>query len=55
MARCPASYRSIVSSGRRIEDAAWCYPEPMEDALRVGDHLCFNADGVLVEVDGESA
>ena len=54
---CPykgtASYRSVVTDGRRVADAAWCYPEPLEDALRVRDHLCFDAEGVVVEVDGE--
>lgn len=54
---CPykgtASYRSLAINGRRIADAAWCYPEPLEDAIRVRDYLCFHAEGVAVEVDGE--
>lgn len=54
---CPykgtASYRTLVMSDRRIPNAAWCYPEPLESALKVRGHLCFVAEGVVTEIDGE--
>lgn len=54
---CPykgtASYRNLWIEGRRFADAAWYYPHPLEDAMRVKDHLCFDAEGIVVEVDGE--
>lgn len=54
---CPykgtASYRNLRLGDNRIENAAWFYPEPLEEAFRVRDHLCFSGDGVTVEVDGE--
>jgi uncharacterized protein (DUF427 family) len=56
---CPykgrASYHDIQVGKHRIPDAAWYYPEPLEDASKVRDHLCFLAEGVDVEVDGEPA
>jgi uncharacterized protein (DUF427 family) len=54
---CPykgnASYRTLCIGERKIENAAWVYPEPLEAAFKVRDHLCFAAEGVIVEVDGE--
>ncbi len=54
---CPykgtASYHSLHIGGHRIADAAWSYPEPLADALKVRGHLCFLADSVSLEVDGE--
>lgn len=54
---CPykgvASYRTLRIGERRIEDAAWFYPEPLEDAIKIRDHLCFApAKGVTIEIDG---
>lgn len=53
---CPykgtASYWSLVLDGRRIEDVAWAYPEPLESALKARDHICFAGDGIEIEVDG---
>jgi uncharacterized protein (DUF427 family) len=54
---CPhkgrASYYSLRLGEHGIPDAAWCYPEPLEEAFKVGGHLCFLAEGVTTEVDGE--
>lgn len=56
---CPykgtASYRTLQIGDRRIQDAAWFYPEPLAEALKVRDHLCFLHEGVTVKVDGERA
>ncbi|HEX6231873.1 MAG TPA: DUF427 domain-containing protein [Jiangellaceae bacterium] len=54
---CPykgrASYHTLDVGGRRIPDAAWSYLEPLKNALKVRDHLCFSGDGVEVHVDGQ--
>ncbi len=54
---CPykgvASYHSALVNGTSIEDAAWLYPEPLPEAEKVKDHLCFDSKKVEVKVDGE--
>ncbi len=54
---CPykgtASYWSVVVEGRRIDDAAWAYPQPLEAMRKAGDHISFSGDGIAIEVDGE--
>jgi uncharacterized protein (DUF427 family) len=37
-----ASYYSLASGV--AADVAWYYPEPLHDAARVGDHVCFYAE-----------
>lgn len=53
---CPykgvARYRSVAVGERRVEDAAWYYPEPFPEAGRVRDLLCFYGEKVDVEVSG---
>lgn len=53
---CPykgrASYYDILVGARRIPDAAWYYPEPLDGVIGIRDHLCFLADGICTEVDG---
>lgn len=55
---CPykglASYHTVTVAGRRFADVAWFYPQPLENALKVRDHVAFvPGDGVEVLVDGE--
>lgn len=42
---CPwkgsASYFHVVVEGERNEDAAWFYPEPMDAAAQIRDHVAF--------------
>ena len=42
---CPwkgiASYYHVVVDGQRNEDAAWCYPEPKEEASNIRDSVAF--------------
>jgi uncharacterized protein (DUF427 family) len=51
---CPykgdASYHTVSAGGRRVQDAAWFYPEPLEEATRVRDHVCFLGDGIETEI-----
>ena len=51
---CPhkgdASYFSIVTKSQTLENAAWSYEDPMEDAARIKDHIAFYVgDDVTVE------
>lgn len=51
---CPhkgdASYFSIVTKSKTIEDAAWSYTDPKEAVLRIKDHLAFyHTEEVAVE------
>ena len=38
---------------RAGRDVAWTYPDPLDDALRVRDHVCFWAERTDLVVDGE--
>ncbi|MQA24330.1 MAG: DUF427 domain-containing protein [Micromonosporaceae bacterium] len=53
---CPykgtARYWSLRVDGRVIQDVAWSYPEPLENALKVRDDLCFSHADIALEVDG---
>jgi uncharacterized protein (DUF427 family) len=55
--QCPykgdASYWSVEAGGERVEDVVWSYSEPLRDAQRVTDYLCFLGERVELEVDGE--
>ena len=50
---CPykgdASYFSIVTKSTTLKDAAWSYEAPLEDVVRIKDHLAFYPDKVTVE------
>ncbi|MDD9726061.1 DUF427 domain-containing protein [Roseovarius sp. SK2] len=51
---CPhkgeASYFSIVTKSKTLENAAWSYEEPKSDVARIKDHLAFySSDDVTVE------
>lgn len=53
---CPykdiASYRTMQMNGEVVEDLVWYYPEPLPEAHKVEDHLCFHEEKVELEVDG---
>lgn len=36
-----------------IDDVAWAYPEPLEDAAKVSGDICFSHDALTLEVDGQ--
>lgn len=54
---CPykgrASYWSLRLGDRRVDDVAFSYEEPLENAMKAGGHLCFVHSEVTVAVDGE--
>jgi uncharacterized protein (DUF427 family) len=47
---CPYKGTASYWSAAGIEDAAWSYERPLDDAARVAGHLCFDHDDVVVEV-----
>lgn len=36
-----ASYYHVVVNGKRLEDAAWFYPDPKPAAAKIKDHIAF--------------
>ena len=52
---CPykgqASYRALRLGDVVIADAAWLYPEPLDGARPIADHLCFVAEGLQTWAD----
>lgn len=49
---CPykgvASYEHVTVAGRRYDDVAWCYREPLLEALPAAGHRSFDGEGVEV-------
>lgn len=48
-----ASYLSTSDGEAAGIDIAWTYPEPLDDALRVRDHIAFWNERTDIRVDGE--
>lgn len=52
---CPykgiASYESLRIGDRLIEDAAWCYREPLGEVLAVAGYRCFWGEDVTTLID----
>lgn len=56
---CPykgqASYFSIQVADKIAEDAAWSYPHPLPECLRIKDHLCFYPEKIdRLDVEGDA-
>lgn len=53
---CPykgeASYYSVETNGKILEDAAFYYPDPLPEAEKVKGYLCFLAEEVETTVSG---
>jgi uncharacterized protein (DUF427 family) len=49
---CPwkgeASYYDVVVDGNRHENAAWYYPDPLDEAAHIKDHVAFYTSQVEV-------
>ncbi len=39
-----ANYYDVVVNGTTANAAAWYYPEPLEEALKIKDHVAFGAE-----------
>lgn len=54
---CPykgrSRYWSIQAKGQTHQDLAWAYTEPLQDAERVKDHICFYQEKLTVLVNEE--
>lgn len=50
----PARRADGVSAPPTVENAVWSLPYPLPEALGAGQHLCFYADKVDIEVDGNA-
>lgn len=48
-----ATYLSTRDRDEAGRDIAWFYPDPLDDAQRVPDHVCFWAERTDLSVDGE--
>ncbi|HKP91617.1 MAG TPA: DUF427 domain-containing protein [Thermoleophilaceae bacterium] len=48
-----ASYHSVTKRDGVADDAGWFYSEPLRDAERVRDYVCFFNERVDLYVDGE--
>jgi uncharacterized protein (DUF427 family) len=48
-----ASYLSTADGSEAGREIAWRYPDPLDDAARVRDHVCFWAERTDLVVDGE--
>lgn len=58
--RCPYKGRSSywsarLADGREIADAAWSYPDPLPEAVRIAGRICFHHPELTVLVDGTPA
>jgi adenylate cyclase len=55
---CPfkgnASYWSLAAAGRRLENIAWSYQEPFEDALHIKGYVAFYANLVDIIEEAEA-
>ncbi len=49
-----ASYLSTADGSPAGTDVAWHYRQPLDDAVRVRDHVCFWAERTDLEVDGRA-
>ncbi|MEC4017882.1 DUF427 domain-containing protein [Streptomyces sp. H27-D2] len=51
---CPykgtAEYWSLPLDGRRLDDVAWSYAEPLDETLKAAGYLCFLHDELSIEV-----
>ncbi|EMC97811.1 hypothetical protein BAUCODRAFT_146428 [Baudoinia panamericana UAMH 10762] len=42
-------YYTINVNGKALENAAWYYPEPLEKAMNIKDHVAFYKNKVKIE------
>ena len=57
---CPykgtARYRHLSLGGTTVEDAVWCYPEPLDEVRRIRGRLCFHPEKVdAIAIDGRAS
>jgi uncharacterized protein (DUF427 family) len=45
-----ATHWHVHAGGRQFPDAAWSYELPIAEAMKVAGYVCFEADGITVEL-----
>ena len=45
-----AAYWHVHAGGERFADAAWSYELPIAEAMKVAGYVCFEADGITVDI-----
>ena len=45
-----AAYWHVHAGGERFPDAAWSYELPIAEAMKVAGYVCFEADGITVDI-----
>jgi uncharacterized protein (DUF427 family) len=46
-----AIYWHVHAGGERLEDAAWSYELPRAEAMKIAGLVCYDGDGIVVELD----
>lgn len=49
---CPYKGDASYASADGVEDIAWTYAEPYDEARAIAGRYCFLGDGIITEVDG---
>lgn len=44
-----AAYWHVHAGGRTFPDAAWSYELPLAEAMKIAGHVCFAAEGIVIE------
>ncbi len=50
-----ATHWHVQAGGERFPDAAWSYELPIAEAMKVAGYVCFEADGISVELGQPSS
>jgi len=48
-----ATHYSAVVDGQELENIAWSYEEPLDDATRIKGHVCFYQERLDLMIDGD--
>lgn len=48
-----AIYWHVHAGGERLDDAAWSYELPRAEAMKIAGLVCFEGEGITVELDGD--
>jgi len=46
-----ANHWHVHAGGERYDDAAWSYELPRAEAMKIAGHVCFEAEGITVELE----
>ena len=53
---CPykgdATYYHVQIDGDQIDDAAWCYAQPIDEVAAIAGHLAFDHEALSIDAEG---